>query len=167
MREMLGERVTKVEARVGGLSAQAGKLKKVREESAGVQAQADRLTSVIRLRTAWLGMLEAVRGVMLDGMWLTGWSPVIEDGRVTAVTVSARGFLDKLKDLPDATATEQFAARLRALECFTDATRITREPVVGSDDFAREVTIRAPLVEPIVLDPVKSETPPGGRPPQR
>ncbi|MDP6491170.1 MAG: type IV pilus assembly protein PilM [Kiritimatiellia bacterium] len=155
MREMLGERVTKVEARVGGLSAQAGKLQKVRKESAAVQAEADQLTSVIRLRTAWLDILESVRGVMLDGMWLTGWAPVIEDGRVTAVGISARGFMDQLKDLPDATATEQFAARLRALECFTEATKITRERGGGSDDFAREFTVEAPLAEPIVLDPVK------------
>ncbi len=165
--EMLGERVAKVEARVGGLSAQVGKLQQVRTESAAVQAEADQLTSVIRLRTAWLDMLEAVRGVMLDGMWLTGWSPVIKDGRITAVSISARGFLDQLKDLPDATATEQFAARLRALECFTEETKITREPVVGSDDFAREFTIQAPLAEPIVLDAVKKETPPDGRPPLR
>ena len=167
MREMLGVRVEKVEDRVGGLNAQAGRLQKVNNESLGVQAKADTLTSVIRLRTAWLDMLEAVRGAMLDGMWLTGLETVIEGGNVTAVSISARGFLDQLKDLSDATATEQFATRLGALECFTEETKITREPVVGSDDFAREFTIQAPLSEPIVLDPVEKKTPPGGRPVRR
>ncbi len=166
MREMLGERVTKVEERVGGLNVQAGRLQGVRKASEGVQAKADTLASVIRMRTVWLDMLEAVRGAMLDGMWLTRWEPVIEDGKITAVSISARGFLDQLKDLADATATEQFAARLGQLGCFTEETKITFEPVVGSDDFAREFTVQAPLSEPIVLDPVK-QAPSGGKPPRR
>jgi hypothetical protein len=91
---------------------------------------------------------------------------VVEAGRITAVKISARGFLDQLKDQADATATEQFAARLADLDCFTDETKITFEPVVGSDDFAREFTVQAPLSEPVVLDPV-TEAPPGGRPPRR
>ncbi len=167
MRKMLGERITKVEERVGGLNAQADKLQKVRKATDGVYAKADTLASVVRLRTAWLDMLVAVRGTMLEGMWLTGWDPVIEDGKITAVSISARGFLDQLKDLSDATATEQFAARLGQLDCFTDEAKITYEPVVGSDDFAREFTIQAPLCDPIVLDPVQKSAPPGGRPPRR
>jgi len=166
MREMLGVRIEKVEDRVGGLNVQAGRLQKVRAATDGVQAKADTLASVVRLRTAWLDMLEAVRGAMLDGMWLTGWDPVIENGKITAVSISARGFLDQLKDMADATATEQFAARLGQLECFTEETKITFEPVVGSDDFAREFTIQAPLSEPIVLDPVKKASP-GGKPRRR
>lgn len=166
MREMLGARVEKVEARVGGLSAQAGKLETVRRKSLTMQAKADDLTAVIRLRTRWLDTLAAVRGVMLEGMWLTAWEPVIDDGRITAGRISARGFLDLLKDRPDATATEQFAARLRELDAFTQETQITREPVVSSDDFAREFTIEAPLADPIVLDP-EEEAPAAGRRPRR
>jgi type IV pilus assembly protein PilM len=166
MREMLGVRVEKVDSRVGGLNTQAGRLQKVRKDSDGVQAKADTLTSVIRMRTAWLDLLEAVRGAMLEGMWLTGLDPVIEKGQITAVSISARGFVDQLKDQPDQTATELFAARLGQLECFTEETKITRELAVNAGDFAREFTVQAPLSEAIVLDPVE-ETPPGGRPPRR
>ncbi len=166
MREMLGERVMKVKKRVAGLNVQAGRLQKVGQATGGVQSKANELATVVRMRTAWLDMLDAVRGAMLDGMWLTGWEPVIEGGKITAVSISARGFLDQLKDQADATATEQFAARLGQLACFTEETKITFEPVVGSDDFAREFTVQAPLSDPIVLDPVK-QAPPGGRPPKR
>jgi type IV pilus assembly protein PilM len=151
MREMLGTRVEKVEARVGGLNSWAGQLQNVRADSQIVQARADKLTAVITLRTAWLETLNDIHGAMLEGMWLTGLEPVIQEGRVTHVDILARGFLDKLKDRPDATATEQFAARLGALDRFGDETMIIREPVVGSEAFAREFTIRAPLSEPIHL----------------
>ncbi|NQU39676.1 MAG: type IV pilus assembly protein PilM [Lentisphaerae bacterium] len=159
MREMLGARVDKVEARVGGLDGWAGKLKTARGKNDIIQAKADQLTSVTRARTTWLEMVSAVQGAMLDGTWLTALVPVIEEARVTHVDISVRGFLDKLKDRPDATATEQFAARLRELACFTDETKITSEPLVDSGDFARVFTIRAALAEPVNLELVKAEQP--------
>ena len=162
MREMLGKRVDKVEMRVGGLKGWADQIKKVRSDSQMVQSRADALTSVIGLRTIWLETLEAIHGAMLEGMWLTGLQPVIEKGRVTKIDISARGFLDQFTDRPDATATEQFTARLRALECFTDETTIIRELGGGTDDFAREFTIQAPLSVPINLEHA-APTPSGGQ----
>ena len=162
MREMLGKRVDKVEMRVGGLKGWADQIKKVRSDSQMVQSRADALTSVIGLRTIWLETLEAIHGAMLEGMWLTGLQPVIEKGRVTKIDISARGFLDQFTDRPDATATEQFTARLRALECFTDETTIIRELGGGTDDFAREFTIQAPLSVPINLEHA-APTPAGGQ----
>ena len=153
MRDMLGERMERVQERIGGLNVQATQLQKVRTNRNRVQARADVLSDVVRFRTRWLEVMDAIHASLSEGMWLTGVRPVIENEEVTHLDISGRGFLDKLVDLPEATAIEQFSQRLTALQLFTEETRIVREPVVGTDAFAREFTIRAELAEAIPLNP--------------
>ena len=142
-----------MQERIGGLNVQATQLQKVRTNRNRVQARADVLSDVVRFRTRWLEVMDAIHASLSEGMWLTGVRTVIENEEVTHLDISGRGFLDKLVDLPEATAIEQFSQRLTALQLFTEETRIVREPVVGTDAFAREFTIRAELAEAIPLNP--------------
>jgi type IV pilus assembly protein PilM len=165
MREMLSTRVATVESRVSGLDSRATGLKKVHAEAAAVAARADALARVAGLRARWVELFGALHDTLIDGMWLTAIVPVIEEDRIVALDISGRGFLDKFTDSAEATATEQYVQRLKALAPFGDDTRITREPVVASDDYAREFTVRAALKAPLPLRPdtLKVEDQPGGK----
>jgi hypothetical protein len=150
MKDMLRVRAATVEERVGGLNGQANRLNVVKAQGDVVRAQSADLTRLLALRTRWIEMLGAVHGCLLDGMWLKSVTPVVEGGQVVALDISGFGFLDILTNTAEATATEQLCNRLKGLGIFAaERTRITREPVVNAEDFAREFTIRAELKEPL------------------
>jgi len=146
---MLDEQVQQVEAKSGHLELVDRQLKEQTLVRRRAKTRADELLAVVGLRTRWLGMIEAVHGVMLDGMWLTAVHPVVEKGAVTHVEISGRGFVDKLKDKEGMSAIEQLCELLAQAEFFTDETKIVKLAVISAEDYAREFTISAALRDPI------------------
>jgi type IV pilus assembly protein PilM len=152
MRGVLNAQSAKVKDRISSL---ADIVKRMEDVSARKGADRERADQVLRLasqRTRWLDMLDSIHANMLEGMWLTAVRPVLgDDGAVTHVEISGKGFVDKLVNKPGLSAIEDFRDRLRKSPYFTEGTEIRKEPPVGSEAFAREFVIWAAVKDPMRL----------------
>jgi len=152
MREMRGEQLKKVEARIGDLRSVSERLDEAARTKKKAAERVDSLLHVASLRTKWVEILDAIHASMFDGMWLTALAPVTDkNGRIKQIEVHGVGFEDKLKtgDTADATAVEIFRDRLRSSELFGEGTEIKRQPPMSDDAFAREFEVWVTLEEPI------------------
>lgn len=111
-----------------------GEVKKEVARLDAVQKDIDVYEGLVRQRTIVLQRIDALRNSMLDGMWLVSVEPIREDGVVTKLAITGRGFSDKLKKAEDAvksggtkTAVELFRDRLAAQMAFTDDIKIKQE----------------------------------------
>lgn len=148
MQSTLGAKVAKVEEKIGAVRSVLGRLESIRQDKEIVTGKIDSVLDVIGRRTAWVEMIDAIHGCMLDGMWLTSVRPAIKDDLLTDIRVSGKGFVDKL-DVP---AIEGFAEKLKQSRFFSDDSKIIKLPVVGSKDVVREFTIELVLEKPLRLD---------------
>ena len=104
-----------VDGRTAELQTVQTRLNAVIGAKRAARVRVDDIANVIARRTEWIRLLEAVHGCLLDGMWLTALDPVVTtNGTAVTVTVSGRGFEDKLSqyDTQAATPIEQFRDRL-------------------------------------------------------
>ena len=94
---------------------------------AEVERDLNLYAQVVRQRTVILQRMDALRAALLDGMWLISVEPVRENenGPVTKLSVTARGFVDKLEDA------EKSAGKGTAVEIFRD--RLARQPAFTND----------------------------------
>ena len=80
--------------------------------------------NLIRQRTVLLQRFDSLRAALLDGMWIVAVEPVLEDGAITKISVTGRGFIDKLRKAESAagsgTAVEIFCTRLANQSAFTN-----------------------------------------------
>jgi type IV pilus assembly protein PilM len=149
MEGVLGARMASVETRIQRLDLVKKQLDTVRLQTQRVNTRAESLVRLVDARTRWVVLLNAVHAQLAEGMWLTDVSPVGENGRIAEIHVSGRGFVDKVADAPDKTAIEMLRDRLIATPFFSETTRIVKQPVVGTDAYAREFTIALVLQEAI------------------
>jgi len=149
MRQVMGTQVESVNGRIERIDLYARRMKAVRKQEGTAALKVGQMAGVVLLRTQWIQILEAVRSCLVEGMWLMSLRPAVEGGRITAVEISGRGFVDKLVDSPEASAIEAFRDRLIETAVFSPATSITRLHLVSSGDFARDFTISAALQDPI------------------
>lgn len=139
-----------VTGRIAGLIRVEKLLQQAIGEKQTVQGKADSIVEVVMQRTQWIEVLQAIHDAMLEGMWLTRIDAAPEkDGQVPSLEIECKGFMDKLKDTPEATAIELFRNRLRSSPYFTDDTEITKIVPVGADDYAREFAIEIVLAKPL------------------
>jgi type IV pilus assembly protein PilM len=149
MEGVLGARMASVETRIQRLEMVKKQLDTVGLEKRRVNARAESLVDLVKARTRWVELLGALHAQLADGMWLTEIVPVQENGLITEVRISGRGFVDKVADAPDKTAIEMLRDRLIATPFFSEKTRIVKQPVVGTDAYARDFTIALVLQEAI------------------
>ena len=111
------------------------------------------LADLVNRRTQWARVLEAVQSCMLDGMWLTSFAPVVDEGRVSSVIVEGMGFVDRLEaqESGEETAVELFRNGLRASEAFTDGTSIKQAPPLDAGAYSQKFTMLVELSSPIKL----------------
>ena len=148
MQKMLGERVDSVDTRINRLRVESDQMTEMEAKRDASLDDARAIAEAITRRTAWLRMLEKVQDARLDGMWLRGLKPVIENGAVTHLDISGQGFVDKFVGTAGATASERYVQSLLKTGFFSEDTQITSEPVVR-EEFVREFVIRAALKEPL------------------
>ena len=89
--------------------------------------------TLVAQRTVVLQRIDALRAAMLDGMWLVSVVPIAEEGVVTKLEITGRGFDDKLKAAAKSgnkTAIEIFRDRLASQKVFTDDVKIKQDKVV-------------------------------------
>ena len=142
----------RLEGEIAKLSKVERDLKREKSRKGASRAKLDTIIGVVRLRTQWLQMLDAIHTCLLDGMWLRSLTPITDrTGLLTDIEIKGRGFEDKLRQAETAEATpiEVLRDRLRANDLFTDQTEITFEPPPASGAYAREFTVRVALAEPI------------------
>ena len=95
-------------------------------EATAVERDIDLYASLIRQRTVMSQRFDSLRSALLDGMWLVSVEPVQEgEGAITKLSITGRGFIDKLRKAEDsvgtgATAVEIFRDRLAAQPAFTN-----------------------------------------------
>jgi hypothetical protein len=96
-------------------------------ESAAVERDIGLYAGLIRQRTVMSQRFDSLRSALLDGMWLVSVEPVQEGegGAITKLSITGRGFIDKLRKAEDsvgtgATAVEIFRDRLAAQPAFTN-----------------------------------------------
>ena len=94
------------------------------EAAAAVERDIDLYAQLIRQRTLLLQRFDSLRAALLDGMWIVSVEPVREDGAITKLAITGRGFIDKLRKAESAagkgTAVEIFCNRLAAQPAFTN-----------------------------------------------
>ena len=147
------ERETFISGRIQELTSTQGWLNRSTKDEEAVKADFEYLSGLVEKRTRWVYIIEDIHTCMQDGMWVTAIRPMSSNGvSITDIEITGKGFADKLKDNPaDAPLIEQFKDRLSARPIFTDATKITYEPVPTAGDYAREFTILLNLKDPIKI----------------
>ncbi len=94
------------------------------EAAAAVERDLELYRNLIRQRTLILQRFDSLRAALLDGMWIVSVEPVREDGAITKLAVTGRGFIDKLRNaeasVGKGTAVEIFCNRLAAQPAFTN-----------------------------------------------
>jgi type IV pilus assembly protein PilM len=136
-----------VTQRISRIQLDQAKLQKALDAKKEVKKKDDSLATLVADRTVWLSILEAIHGALLEGMWITAVTPVIEKDAVVAIEVSGRGFSDKIAPVDN--PFEVFRDRLRAAPLFTDKTEIIRMPAVAANAPTREVTMQVVLKNPL------------------
>jgi type IV pilus assembly protein PilM len=149
MEGVLGARVASVETRIQRLDVVKKQLDTVERQKMDIGVQADALLKLVELRTRWTRILDAIHGQLAEGMWLTEIKPAEENGVIDRISISGRGFVDKVADANEVTAIEALRDRLKATPFFGEGTQIVYQPVVGTEAFAREFTISLVLKDGI------------------
>lgn len=147
VKDIRDDQLREVNQRIARIQMDQAKLQKALEAKKEVKKKADSLASLVTERTVWLSILEAIHGALLDGMWITAVTPVIEKDTIIAVEVSGRGFSDRIAKVDN--PFEVFRDRLRATPLFSDKTDITRMPAAVANAPTREVTLQVVLESPL------------------
>ena len=153
MHDVVGTRTVNLEEKIADLTVLSSKLQATKAEQEKAKQRVDSILGVTTLRTQWLEMIEAIHSCMLEGVWLKSLTPVVDNGKITRITIEGVGFNDKL-DLAktaEKTPVEVILERLRNGDHFTTDTAISAQPDPGPNAFAREFTISVGLKKPIQM----------------
>ena len=127
-----------------------GELNVLTAETDVVQKKADRLLYIVRARTQWIEIFDDLKNRMVDGMWISSISPVLEsrDGKqvISQLRITVIGFIDKV---PDAATVGEFGNALKQSDFFTDDVDVER--IVTPNEYSLGFTIRAALRNPMEL----------------
>jgi len=140
-----------VEKKSKDLERTLSQLQSAITENKKVQAKADKLLNIVRLRTMWIEILEDIHMRIPDGMWLAGLNPVGQSNQVDYIQIVGIGFADKLKDSAEKSAIEDFCDKLRSSPYFDKdprKTRITGQP--ATEPYVKQFTIHAALKKPLI-----------------
>lgn len=107
-----------------GYDSPRQEIKERQDAAAAVERDLELYKNLIRQRTLILQRIDSLRAALLDGMWIVSVEPVREDGAITKLAVTGRGFIDKLRNaeasVGKGTAVEIFCNRLAAQPAFTN-----------------------------------------------
>jgi type IV pilus assembly protein PilM len=132
------------------LVRQLGEARRARELAA---ARADRLADVAAMRARWVDIVSTIHEQLAPGMWLSSLRSEASGGKVVAISIAGRGFLDRVEE---SAAIDAMRDRLIATGLFTDRSKITHLPGVTSRDYARSFALKLVLARPLELDPSAS-----------
>jgi type IV pilus assembly protein PilM len=86
-----------VQGQSNRLSQQDVSLQKVVQQRKRAMQEAEVLFNLVKARGYWSRLVADVNASLLDGMWITHFKPVSQDGlAITHIELSGRGFLDKM-----------------------------------------------------------------------
>jgi type IV pilus assembly protein PilM len=159
MRAMSEERAARVQSRIEQLAAPNERLQRLGREKADVSGRIQRLAGVIRARTRWMEILDALQARMIPGMWLVALEPEAdaEGGEPTRISIRGVGFDDEVSH----EAVSEFAARLKGVGYFSDNVQVKRIKPVPETDYATEFIIEVGL-RPDAAPP-RAEAPAGAK----
>ena len=149
---LLKGQLARVNGRLAELSGVQGRLDTAAAGRADALNKANDVAAIINRRSGWITILETLHASLLDGMWITGLTPTVEEnGTAVKLTMTGKGFEDELAhyDLQATTAIEQFRDRLRKTALFSEQTEITAQPPSAPGDFRRDFTIELVLEKPL------------------
>ncbi len=149
MGRVVRERIDAVETRVRRFESTQTTLTAASRERLAAASRVEALAGPVMRRGQWLALLDSVHACMWEGMWITGWRPVTEDGRIARIELTVHGFTDRMKDTGEMTATERFRNALREQPAFSERTDIISEMMVGRGNYMRRFVISAMLTEPL------------------
>jgi type IV pilus assembly protein PilM len=152
LQELHGKMKEMVESQSQRLDNVANRQRAIRDKRLAAERENEVLYRLVGTRTQWAETVDEVRSCMLDGMWLTAMKPVVVNGRIQRIEISARGFIDKMdahaKQIsPQIAAPEVFRNRLAELKRFSKV-ELTKQ---GGDFSTRPCTLVAELKEPVVV----------------
>lgn len=149
-----GNMLRKQEKRLTGeIKALTGKHETIRgliADRKEVEAETERLASLIRSRTIWSEVLETLEEALLDGMWIRHIAALErnEEGMVTRIKIDAAGFKDRLDRVEtadvDQTAITIFKDQLASTDVFSDDIQIISQ-ILTDDRLLREFTLEVEL----------------------
>lgn len=133
-------------------------LNEARKTSAKAKNKANILVELVDGRTQWIRIVEEIRGLLLDGMWLSEIRPETGTNRssIESIMILGFGFEDRLRDYntPEANPIEFFRDKLAASPLFKVASHsasLDYSFEMVMDEAARQFYIRIGLVEPIMF----------------
>lgn len=139
-------RLEEVSGRVALLAQNDQTIAQIRASQKVECDKAASLVDIVRQRTQWIDILEAIHSQELNGMWLTSLR-VLNRGEGAAVArcleIKGMAFIDKVKIEG---ISNDFAASLKGKSCFTDDVQVKKvKPVQGTDyliEFVIEVVLK-------------------------
>ncbi len=146
--------LAEIDRRITDFETVQGQLTQTLATREAVQDKTDLLSGLVVDRTRWNAMLGAMHDCLLDGMWIVEIRPIMNgEDAITGLDVVARGFNDRLRgfDSGSKNALEIFRDRVMAVPLFTEKTEIVKQPAVPAGAYAREVTLRVVLKNPLGL----------------
>jgi type IV pilus assembly protein PilM len=149
MGHVIDERIDVVRGQIKKFQKIEQRLSAAASERASAEARLSALAAPVMRRGTWLGLIDAVHACMWQGMWVTGWQPVVDDGGIGRIRLTMHAFVDRMQNTSEGTATERFRNALRARPEFTDATDIESEMEVGTGGFMRRFVLSLVLTEPV------------------
>jgi type IV pilus assembly protein PilM len=156
LRHMQGIRKTQfgiVEKKTQELETTLMHLQKVLAGEKKAQEKADKILDVVRVRTAWIEIIEDIYSRMPEGMWLSSFKPLVQNvagvNQITHIEIKGSGFADKLVDKPEKSAIEDFCDKLRSSPYFTKNTDIKKQP--AGESYVKQFEIWAALKQPLIV----------------
>ncbi|MDA3799642.1 MAG: type IV pilus assembly protein PilM [Kiritimatiellae bacterium] len=115
------------------------------------EKEVGKLVDLVASKTSWLLVLDGVHNAMLEGMWLTSFKPVVNNGMAAGVEIEGEIFEDKARAIVkgDTTVLEVFTTRLKEFPGFTDGTAIKEQPPLVAGDYTHKFKIYVALQTPI------------------
>lgn len=141
MRSMAEDRLRMVESRVEVLRTPSGALDELAGKKAATAGKIASLSDLIRKRTRWLEILEALHLRVMDGMWLTSVKIAGEEEGKERLAVEGMCFSDKVSHQ----AITEFAMSLKGQGYITEDVQIKKIRPVAGIDYVNEFSIETVL----------------------
>jgi type IV pilus assembly protein PilM len=152
MTALANENITKVESEQRRLERLESELKDAKNTQQQEEKEVGKLVDLVASKTSWLTVINGVHDAMFEGMWLTSFKPVVEQGYAQGVSISGEIFVDKAKEVTkgDTTILEMFTTRLSETPEFEDQkTKITAQTPFVAGDYTYKFKIYVAFENPI------------------
>ncbi len=147
MGNVIDERAGIVREKIAAFRGIEARLSEAVRDRGFAQARLAKLAAPIAMRGRWIELIDAVHACMWDGMWVTGWKPVVENGRVVRIHLTMHAFVDRMQNTPEGTAAERFRNALRDRPEFGADTDIASEMGIGVGGFLRKFEMKVVVAE--------------------